>query len=57
MTPAELHEKVAALPDSAGVYLLKDEDGRILYVGKATSLRDRVRSYLAGPGERPHLGP
>lgn len=52
-----LAAKVAELPESPGVYLLKDEDGRILYVGKATSLRDRVRSYLAGPGERPHLAP
>ncbi len=52
-----LASKVAELPESPGVYLLKDDDGRILYVGKATSLRDRVRSYLAGPGERPHLAP
>lgn len=57
MPTADLTEKVAALPDSPGVYLLKDGAGRVLYVGKATSLRDRVRSYLAGPGERPHLAP
>lgn len=35
------------LPDSPGVYFFKDVDGKILYVGKATSLRDRVRSYFA----------
>jgi excinuclease ABC subunit C len=33
------------LPDSPGVYLLKDEAGRVLYVGKAQSLRSRVRQY------------
>lgn len=35
------------LPDAPGVYFFLDEDGRILYIGKATSLRDRVRSYFA----------
>ena len=57
MSAADLAEKVAALPEAPGVYLLKDGAGRVLYVGKAVSLRDRVRSYLAGPGERPHLAP
>ena len=59
MSSAELAEKVAALPDAPGVYLLKDAQGRILYVGKATSLRQRVRSYLEERAavERPHLGP
>ena len=35
------------LPDTPGVYFFLDEDRRILYIGKATSLRDRVRSYFA----------
>ncbi len=35
-----------ALPDSPGVYFFRDEDGGILYIGKATSLKDRVRSYF-----------
>lgn len=35
-----------ALPTSPGVYIFKDRTGKILYIGKATSLRDRVRSYL-----------
>jgi len=39
-------EKAATLPDSAGVYLFKDAAGTVLYVGKATSLRSRVRSYF-----------
>lgn len=34
------------LPDSPGVYFFKDSSGGVLYVGKATSLRDRVRSYF-----------
>lgn len=39
--------KIKKLPDAPGVYLFKNSSGKILYVGKATSLRDRVRSYLA----------
>jgi excinuclease ABC subunit C len=34
------------LPDSPGVYFFRDSDGAILYIGKATSLKDRVRSYF-----------
>lgn len=35
------------LPVGSGVYFFKDSAGKILYIGKATSLRDRVRSYFA----------
>jgi excinuclease ABC subunit C len=42
----EPREKAALLPDSPGVYMFKDAGGTVLYVGKATSLRDRVRSYF-----------
>src|SRR5690349_10987396 len=42
----ELRNKVAALPLAAGVYLYKDSGGKIIYVGKAKSLRARVRSYF-----------
>ena len=38
----------ARLPRRPGVYLMKDRGGRILYVGKATNLRARVRSYFGG---------
>lgn len=38
------------LPETPGVYLMKDVDGKILYVGKAANLRRRVSSYF----ERPH---
>jgi excinuclease ABC subunit C len=37
----------AKLPDAPGVYFFLGEDKKILYIGKATSLRDRVRSYFA----------
>jgi excinuclease ABC subunit C len=42
----EPREKAASLPERPGVYLFKDAAGTVLYVGKATSLRDRVRSYF-----------
>jgi excinuclease ABC subunit C len=45
---AMLAEKLAALPEGPGVYLFKDRQGRILYIGKAVNLRNRVRSYFHG---------
>jgi len=42
----ELEQKVASLPSETGVYLFKDALGTILYVGKARSLRSRVKSYF-----------
>jgi excinuclease ABC subunit C len=42
----ELAEKVSHLPEQPGVYLMKDEQGRIIYVGKAVVLKNRVRSYF-----------
>src|SRR5680860_1031347 len=38
------------LPKSPGVYLMKNADGRVLYVGKADSLRSRVGSYFGARG-------
>ncbi|MCY0865019.1 MAG: GIY-YIG nuclease family protein, partial [Sulfobacillus sp.] len=39
-------EKLAGLPDAPGVYLMKDSEGRVIYVGKALVLKNRVRSYF-----------
>lgn len=39
-------DKLALLPDKPGVYLFKDQGGQIIYIGKALSLRNRVRSYF-----------
>lgn len=41
-----LQERVKDLPTKPGVYLFKDKRGRVIYVGKAKSLRQRVRSYF-----------
>ncbi len=49
--PDVVSGKLAHLPDSPGVYLWKDEAGLVLYVGKAKSLRSRVRSYFASDHE------
>ena len=43
-----LESKLSSLPTAPGVYLLRDERGDVLYVGKAKSLRPRVRSYFRG---------
>src|SRR6266853_6513960 len=42
----KLCEKAKALPKSPGVYLMKDAQGRVIYIGKSASLRDRVCSYF-----------
>ncbi len=35
------------LPESPGIYIFKDNEGNILYIGRATSLKDRVKSYFS----------
>jgi len=52
----KLHAKrplVAGAPASPGVYLFRDRAGLVLYVGKARSLRARLRSYFSGDRQRP----
>ncbi len=44
--PPKLDDTLAQLPDAPGVYLMLGEGRRILYIGKAVSLRNRVRSYF-----------
>lgn len=46
MTP-ELQTKLDALPNQPGVYLMKDRADRVIYVGKAVNLRNRVRNYFS----------
>jgi excinuclease ABC subunit C len=48
-TKQPLIERVGALPNKPGVYIFRSEDGRVIYVGKAASLRSRVRSYFGSP--------
>src|SRR5258706_620431 len=43
---AKLAEKARQLPKAPGVYLMKDDKGRVIYVGKSASLRDRVANYF-----------
>src|SRR5438309_10173142 len=51
-----VQEKLTRLPDRPGVYLYRDEAGKILYVGKAVNLKNRVRSYFQeGGGHSPRI--
>ena len=45
----QLRAQLAALPAKPGVYTFRDTDGTVIYVGKAASLRSRVRSYFGSP--------
>ena len=47
MDIAAWRQDTALLPELPGVYFFLDAEGSILYIGKATSLRDRVRSYFS----------
>jgi excinuclease ABC subunit C len=53
----DLHQKIRTLPTSPGVYLYKNAEGQIIYVGKAINLRSRVRSYfLEGAAQNAKTG-
>jgi len=49
----ELKDKLASFPDNPGIYLMKDSAGEVLYVGKAVSLRNRIRTYFQ-ESSQPH---
>ncbi|HCU08605.1 MAG TPA: excinuclease ABC subunit UvrC, partial [Clostridiales bacterium] len=49
----DIREQLKKLPDSPGVYLHKDAFGQIIYVGKAISLKNRVRQYFNSPRNQP----
>jgi len=59
----DIHEELKKLPHKPGVYLMKDENGNIIYVGKAVNLANRVRQYFQSPaahtpkvrGMTPHI--
>ena len=46
MTKAELFEKAKTLPMLPGVYIIRDKDDTIIYIGKAKKLRNRVSQYF-----------
>lgn len=46
MTKDELREKANALPLQPGVYLMMDRTGKVIYVGKAKKLKNRVSQYF-----------
>jgi len=49
MSKSELQFKLKNLPTSPGVYMFKNTQGKIIYIGKAKNLRNRVRSYFRSP--------
>jgi excinuclease ABC subunit C len=51
MKNERVEAQLKALPAKPGVYIFRDEEGRVLYIGKAKSLRPRVRSYFQRGGE------
>lgn len=51
----EIDDIVRALPRKPGVYIMKDARGEVVYVGKATELRSRVRSYFGNSDPRPFV--
>src|SRR4026209_2649257 len=53
MAVHDLKEQIVRLPEQPGVYVWSNAAGEVLYVGKARSLRDRVRSYLGAHGLSP----
>ncbi|MBE6033029.1 MAG: excinuclease ABC subunit C, partial [Clostridiales bacterium] len=48
----DIRENLKTLPDAPGVYLHKDKNGEVIYVGKALSLKNRVRQYFQSPARQ-----
>lgn len=48
-----LEEKIKNLPENPGCYIMLDEDGNVIYVGKAKNLKNRVRQYFFASASRP----
>jgi len=51
-----LKARIKELPDRPGVYMHKNAEGEVIYVGKARNLRNRVGSYVVGKGDRDPFG-
>jgi len=49
-----LEERLSQLPAKPGVYIMKNADGEIIYIGKAKVLKNRVRSYFDGREKNGH---
>ena len=50
----DFYEKIRTLPTQPGVYLYKNAEGEVIYVGKARNLRVQVRSYLLAASQMEH---
>ena len=50
MFNTDIKQKLKTLPDKPGVYMMMDKNHKIIYVGKAISLKNRVRQYFQSPG-------
>ncbi|UCH86442.1 MAG: excinuclease ABC subunit UvrC [Dehalococcoidia bacterium] len=48
-TAERLQAQLAAVPSRPGVYIMRDGEGEVIYVGKAANLRSRIRSYFGSP--------
>lgn len=53
----DINELLKSIPSDPGVYFMKDKRGKIIYIGKAKNLKNRVRSYFqaGGSGQRPQV--
>lgn len=49
----DVKEQLKTVPDHPGIYIMKDGDGQILYIGKSKSLKKRVSSYFQNVGKHP----
>jgi excinuclease ABC subunit C len=53
---ADMETKLKNLPEKPGVYIMKDSTGKIIYIGKAVSLKNRVRQYFKSTGHTGKVG-
>src|SRR5690554_3620360 len=56
MLNTTIQNKLKNLPDSPGVYVMKDKNGSVIYIGKAVSLKNRVRQYFKASGHTGKVG-